>query len=247
MSQQGINRAYKRITTTSYKHLTPPQKRLVKAMEQIAQNNLDMRIIGRSLIAQYGVGWRRSEQAKQDTDYKLFMQLNYDNLKLSEKVSRLEKKYSLSRDNVMDFHTQMNRARGYGGSFLMKTMLLILLLSGIASQYAPGKMQEVIHTRQIVSTSHPLPTQLPQVDGYIAVADPSLIGEQLLVCPEQLPCRLMLVVDCAGIQDGGLSWMNSNGIVLEMDYASAVAWNTVGRGLKVNVYRRQYVRHYEPQ
>jgi hypothetical protein len=47
----------------------------------------------------------------------------------------------------------------------------------------------------------------------------------------------MLVVDCAGIQDGGYDWMVRNGIVAEIDYESAVAWGTVGRGIRVDILK----------
>lgn len=119
-------------------------------------------------------------------------------------------------------------------------VILILILSGWASQYAPGKMEEVIRVRQTPGrTNHSLPQELPEADGRIALLEPDLIGDVVLVCPHDstLPCRTMLVVDCAGIQDGGYDWMVRNGIVAEIDYESAVAWGTVGRGIRVDILK----------
>lgn len=110
MTQRQIDAAYRRSLKTVYKHLSPEQKQLVKAMEQIEQNDKELRILGRSLIFRYGQDWRRVEESKASKDYELFMALCLDNIKQSEKVSRLEEKYSLDREEVMSYHHRMNQA-----------------------------------------------------------------------------------------------------------------------------------------
>jgi len=115
MSQRQINAAAMRATKTSYKHLEPAEKRLVKAQEQIDQNNKDIRVLERSLIFHYGKRWRRMGQG--DVDYDLYFKLNLDNISLSEKMSRLEDKYGLNGVEIMHRHIQINRMRCYGGSF----------------------------------------------------------------------------------------------------------------------------------
>ncbi len=115
MSQRQINAAAIRATKTSYKYLKPAEKRLIKAQEQIDQNNKDIRVLERSLILRHGKGWRRT--AQDDMNYDLYFTLNLNNIALSEKISRLEDKYSLDGVKIMNHHTQINRMRCYGGSF----------------------------------------------------------------------------------------------------------------------------------
>jgi hypothetical protein len=110
MTQRQIDAAYRRSLKTVYKHLTRPQYQLVKLMEQIEQNNKECVGIERRLQTRYGEGWRKSEHAQRFMDYDIYMQMQADNITLSEKVSRLETKYSLDRDEVMAFHNKMNQA-----------------------------------------------------------------------------------------------------------------------------------------
>jgi len=109
MTQRQIDAAYRRSLKTVYKHLTPPQYRLVKLMEQIEQNNKDICEIEHHLIATYGPNWRKSPYAPQWEDYWLYMYINFNNITLAKKVSRLEDKHGLDRDEVMAFHNQMNQ------------------------------------------------------------------------------------------------------------------------------------------
>lgn len=115
----------------------------------------------------------------------------------------------------------------------------VLITTGTMSQYARGKMQEVIRVRQTPGKAYPeLPQKLPAVDGYLAMRDPHWIGEVVKVCFEESGvCETFLVVDCAGHSDGGFLWMNRNNIAAEMDYESAVRHNVIGRGTKVSIYR----------
>ena len=44
------------------------------------------------------------------------------------------------------------------------------------------------------------------------------------------------MVDCAGTDDGTLEWIDEGNIGIEVDYETAVAWDTVGYGIPVDVY-----------
>lgn len=108
--------------------------------------------------------------------------------------------------------------------------------TGTASQYAPGRMAETIANRQAGLTEIPLPAELPQVNGYIAVMDCNKIGELWLVKPENKPVGLFLVVDCACPGDGTIFWMLENNIIMEVDHETARKWDTVGGGIKVQAW-----------
>jgi hypothetical protein len=140
---------------------------------------------------------------------------------------------------------------------------LVMLLTtqpGIASQYAPGVMQRTIAVRQAGRTAHHLPQELPEVDGYGAHPLPELIGEIVWVRPEGHDrWYSILIVDTANHADGGLAfqaygrsrrlshtqgeWVRAQiragtlipRIPLEIDYELARAWNTVGRGIRIEV------------
>lgn len=109
----------------------------------------------------------------------------------------------------------------------------IMIISGWASQYAPGVMERVIAVRQVPGrTAHDLPIDLPQVDGYVATADCNEIGTILWLRPiGQEQWESFLVADCAGADSYG--WMVNNNILVEVDYETAVRWDTVGRGQRI--------------
>lgn len=115
--------------------------------------------------------------------------------------------------------------------------LVIVVHTAIASQYAPGVMERVIRVRQQPGrTAHTLPAVLPDVDGYVAVMDCSRIGSVVLLRPVGASLwERFLVTDCAGIADGGRDWMLRNGIVAEIDHATAERWDVVGIGVHVEV------------
>ena len=122
---------------------------------------------------------------------------------------------------------------------LAKTALVfIITATGTASQYAPRVMDKVVYNRQHLSTSFSLPGELPNVHGYVATRDCSDIGKIVYLRPancEDCGFERFLVADCAGVADGGLSWMVRNNILVEVDYETALRWNTVGRGIKVEL------------
>lgn len=109
-----------------------------------------------------------------------------------------------------------------------------------ASQYSSGKMQQVIEYRQRVGQ---IPDDLSQYDGFVAGRYADEIGSAVWMRPqpdenepdENGSWELFLVVDCAGVADGGLEWMLRSGVLYEIDYETAVRWDTVGYGVEVEV------------
>lgn len=106
-------------------------------------------------------------------------------------------------------------------------------VTGTASQYAPGRMEETIANRQAGRTEIPLPQELPPVHGYIAVRDCDQVGELWLVQPESGKLEVFLVTDCPCYGDGTVFWMLANNIIMEIDHGTAARWDTVDSGIKV--------------
>jgi len=120
--------------------------------------------------------------------------------------------------------------------------MFLLVMQGYASQYAPGVMERVVNVRQ---RNGSLPDDLPNVDGYAAVPDCSNIGDTFLARPEgEDEWEKFLAVDC-GCPQGYrflmslLPWDASETqrrfAAIEVDYMTAVRWNTVGRGVEIEV------------
>jgi len=118
---------------------------------------------------------------------------------------------------------------------LTKIMIVFTLVSGWASQYAPGVMERVVRVRQSGRTSMDLPVELPDVDGFIAVEDCDRIGDIVYIRREGTEkWYSFLVADCSGHAET-TSWMERNNILIEVDYETAVRWDTVGRGIKIEL------------
>lgn len=98
-------------------------------------------------------------------------------------------------------------------------IILSLLTIGNTSAYAPGVFREVVYNRQAGITSHDLGEVPEDVTGFIAVSDCSLIGRKILACFDGGGCEKLLIADCAGVADGGKTWMQEGG------YAGEVSWN----------------------
>ena len=138
--------------------------------------------------------------------------------------------------------------------------MLLNVYPGIASQYAPGVMQRTILVRQSGRTAHDLPMRLPEVDGYAAHPLPEMIGEIVWVRPENSSdWYSVLIVDTADPANGGLAfqaygksyplsaaqgeWIRSQirsgelipRVPLEVNYELAQAWNTVGKGIEIEI------------
>lgn len=121
--------------------------------------------------------------------------------------------------------------------------------SGVASQYAPNVMEHVVANRQGWGQ---LPADLPDgVNNYIAVLSCGAIGEVWLVRPDGGKWEQFLVADCAGDTET-IEWMKKNKILIEVDHNTAIRWDTVGKGIKVEVItensvnEKMYRRDYEP-
>ena len=108
---------------------------------------------------------------------------------------------------------------------------------GWASQYNPGRMQEVIHNRQNGCCGrYSLEAGLPAVDGFVAVQERADIGRLLLLRPVGSETwETFLAVDCGGYADGGYDWMRRNNILVEVDRQTAERWGTVGRLIEVEM------------
>jgi len=120
-------------------------------------------------------------------------------------------------------------------------LVFVLVTSGWASQYAPGRMEEVIRVRQTRATAMPLPADLPAVDGYIAVLDCAQIG-QVWYLRYGETVEAFLVVDCAG-DAATRAWMERNGILVEVDAQTAQRWGVVGRGARIEVVQPVETAH----
>jgi hypothetical protein len=114
---------------------------------------------------------------------------------------------------------------------IVSALLLLSCSVGTASQYGRGVMERVVKTRQAGLTAYNLPATLPVVDGYIAVMNCNDIGQVWSVNGEK-----MLASDCAGSQ-ATRNWMAWNNIPIEVDYLTALRWNTVGRGKQAEICR----------
>ena len=115
-------------------------------------------------------------------------------------------------------------------------LIVIVLVSGTASQYGGGVAERTIAVRQQTDpprVSMTLPQELPETDGYLAVLECEHIGEVWWLRNVKTDdVRCFLVIDCAGDAQT-INWMINGGIVGEIDWGSALAWDTVGCGIKV--------------
>lgn len=110
-----------------------------------------------------------------------------------------------------------------------------LLFTGTASQYAPGVMERVIETRQAGLTAYDLPQDLSGYTVFLAVEDCRLVGTPVLIQPLSGPIEQGIITDCSGHAETS-NWMLWNNIVCEVDYETAMRWNTVGKGIHVFIY-----------
>lgn len=140
---------------------------------------------------------------------------------------------------------------GSGGSESLNTIAIAFLLAlsfspchvvkGRASQYAKGVFPRTIALRQGWGE---LPEDLSMYDGFIAVRESADIGRSYYIRPiGAKEWDYVLAGDCASKSDrqsetdarSGHAWMISEGIIAEIDYKTAVRWNTVGRMIDVEM------------
>lgn len=109
--------------------------------------------------------------------------------------------------------------------------------TGIASQYGRGVMQTVVAYRQ---RHGQIPADLTRYDGFVAVPYARDIGREYWIRPVGSDkWELFLAVDCGGVADGGQQWMLRNGILVEIDYNSAIRWNVLHRAVKIEMMEKQ--------
>jgi len=125
----------------------------------------------------------------------------------------------------------------------MKPILLVLMI-GIASQYAPGVMPAVLNTHYAGRTSYMPPQDLSIYDGFIAMESCNELGNEYWLKPENGQWELFLVTDCSGHSET-THWMLRNNIIVEVDYKTALRWDTVGKGIRVELAQLEY--GYAPQ
>lgn len=107
--------------------------------------------------------------------------------------------------------------------------------TGYASHYADGVMSDVIDVRRgFGQFLYPI----DHYDGYVATMDCGLVGSEVYARPvSSKDWESFLVVDCAvrDDSDGTRTWMEINNILIEVDYDTAVRWDSVGGGIGVDV------------
>jgi len=110
-----------------------------------------------------------------------------------------------------------------------------VLLAGWASQYGPGVMESVIRVRQAGRTAMTLPMELPETDGYVAMVECDRIGDVVYLRPlGDEVFESFLVVDCSGHAET-TDWMERNNILVEVDYETALRWDTIGHGQQIEM------------
>ena len=122
----------------------------------------------------------------------------------------------------------------------MNIFIVVLIMSGWGSQYSQRVMERVIAVQQ--KWGH-LPQNIEGYDGYVAVADCHRIGQTLWARPEGTEkWERFLITDCAGSPETVL-WMRN--VPIEVDHLTAKRWNTVGKGIRVEIGRRIRQRRME--
>ena len=125
----------------------------------------------------------------------------------------------------------------------MKILVMVVIFTGIVSQYGPGRMESNLAVRQEGHTAYTPPQDLSPYDGFIAVNDCSDIGNVYYVRP--LGCEIcswerFLAVDCSGHVETTL-WMNANDIFGEIGHASVERFSKylgkdmTGKGIPVMI------------
>jgi hypothetical protein len=115
---------------------------------------------------------------------------------------------------------------------VVETLLVLSLVTGVASQYAPGVMDRVVETRQRWDQ---IPADVSDYDVFVAVESCDLVGEERLIRREGTKeWETALITDCSGHTETS-QWMWRNNIIVEVDYRTALRWDVVGYGVEVEV------------
>lgn len=111
------------------------------------------------------------------------------------------------------------------------TSLGLQIESGQAAYYAPQVMERVVRVRQAGWTAGPLPEELPPVIGFVATPYCHEIGDRLWLWHESEGWMgPYLVSDCCDEVAGHCHAMRRKGIVIEVDYNTAMRWDVWGLG-----------------
>lgn len=123
----------------------------------------------------------------------------------------------------------------------MNTLVLVSLVAvGFVSRYDPGVFESVVRTRRVWDQN----VSKTFEDGYIAVLDCDLVGETVFVEFEDGSYTYLKVADCAGIADGGASWMQRNKISGEVDFNTAMKFDCVGQVASVYLVDTEFKYKY---
>ena len=128
---------------------------------------------------------------------------------------------------------------------MINAILIVTIIIGWASHYAPGVMERVIENR--LRWNHIQQYQVDGVNCYVAGRYASEIGKIVWIRALQGSWTRCLVVDCAGIADGGLEWMLTHNVLYELDFNTMNHIGRLGRGLRISVRRTNpFTGHYAP-
>jgi len=98
-------------------------------------------------------------------------------------------------------------------------------------------MEQVIHNQQNLYGRLPIPLA-DDYAGYVARPDCNDIGEIVWLrrTDSNDDWEKFLVVDCAGrdAYSDGVLWMTERNVLVELDYQTALRWDTIGRGIEID-------------
>lgn len=152
--------------------------------------------------------------------------------------------FAYQNQRVQDLSLLSQLQNGMGDDTKMKILIYIIIMSGVASQYAPGVMDMVLRTHYAGLTSYMPPQDLSAYDGFMAMESCEELGNEYWIRPEDGQWELFLVVDCSGHAET-TQWMLRNNIVVEVDYETALRWDTVGKGIQIEIAQRELGHEYQ--
>lgn len=102
--------------------------------------------------------------------------------------------------------------------------------TGHAAHYGEGVMENVVAIRQAnQGWEYSLPVYNPGIVGYVAIEDCDRVGQRVAVWHETEGLKgPYLIADCANRLEGHDRDMRRRGIIIEVDYNTAMRWGTVG-------------------
>ena len=122
------------------------------------------------------------------------------------------------------------------------------VMEGWATHYADTVMENTIYTQTYVLNHLPEDIDFDFFEGFIASPDCSRIGEIAYISHNERPFSPYLVVDCAGansIVEGGITWMERDNVLAEVDWDTCVRWDTCGGGTRIRMYYHPYLTAWD--